>query len=250
MRNKTKLISLIVVMAIALAAWLGLDMGRLTSMLPQPPKPAATTSASDVEWSEATAPDYVVQTGAAEFSEQALAATPGTVENEVDMMRRPTDAYANITHQMMTEGSARERDDLPNPTGWPKNAEVDIELSDGSTYHGWLWNRSHLIAKSLGGPDTKDNLVAGTRTQNVGNNDGTGGMGLPETLAREWLANHQDGTILYEARPNYLEGDVIPRTVTVDMRTSDGSIDARYVVYNAAKGFGIDYTNSTWWETK
>jgi len=49
------------------------------------------------------------------------------------------------------------------------------EFPNGKIYNGYFYNRSHLIADSLGGRSYKYNVVTGTRQQNVGNN-GDGGM--------------------------------------------------------------------------
>jgi DNA-entry nuclease len=211
-------------------------------MQPQAPNPDQTT---ELVWDEATAPNYVTTTGPASLEEVTLSLEGGDYETHSDELGRPSMVSANVTPEMTEAGSRRKRDELPDPLGWPKNAEVDIQMADG-TYHGWLFNRSHLLAKSLGGPDTADNLVTGTRCQNVGNNDGSGGMGLPETTARDWLRNNPQGSLYYEVEPHYVGSEPIPRTVSVDLRTSDGSVDAHYVTYNCAKGFAIDYATGAW----
>ena len=88
----------------------------------------------------------------------------------------------------MASGSERERDDMLDPAGWDDNEKVSIELVGGRVYHGYLFNRSHLLAKSLGSTETLANLITATRTQNVGSNNaggtGMGGMAYTEQLAR------------------------------------------------------------------
>lgn len=211
---------------------------------PQASTPSQPT-ADELTWNETTAPNYVATTGAASLENSTLSLASGTYETHADELGRPSMVSANVTPEMATAGAKRKRSELPNPLGWPKNAEVDIQMADG-TYHGWLFNRSHLLAKSLGGPDTADNLVTGTRCQNVGNNDGSGGMGMPETAARNWLNRNPEGSLFYEVEPHYVGSELIPRTVSVDLKTSDGSVDAHYVTYNAAKGFTIDYATGSW----
>lgn len=197
-------------------------------------------------WDEETAPNYVAYLGTSEFE---LYPVPGKYEIETDASGRPARVLANVTYDMMKEGSERERDDLPNPVGWPKNKEVDIITPDGTTYHGWFWNRSHLLAKSLGGPDTKDNLVTGTRMQNVGANVHPGGMAYAEDKARRFLAQNQSETIIYQVQPVYYGDEKIPRTVIIDMLSSDGKIDEQLLIYNAQKGFDIDYETGTFTAT-
>ena len=233
-----------------------MNMPGLASMLSglgrqsEPVEYAATTDEyKDVTfvWNEASAPDYVRMVGTSQ-ADTSLA--PGEVRyGGLDSLGRTQAVKACVTKQMVDEGSAREREDMSGirPSGWPEdNAEVDISMPDGSTYHGWLFNRSHLLAKSLGGKDEAENLVTGTRTQNVGANDGKGGIAACETMVRDWLAQNPDGHVWYDVTPQYEGDSLVPLAVTVDMRTSDGSLDARYVTYNAAKGYEIDYSDGSW----
>lgn len=101
-----------------------------------------------------------------------------------------------------------------------------------------------MIAKSLGGKDELENLVNGTRMQNVGMNDSSnpGGMAYTETIARDWLDKNPDGTIQYVATPVYEGNEIMPRSVFVDIKTSDGSINQHVEVFNTAYGYTIDYS--------
>lgn len=194
-------------------------------------------------WSEAEAPEYYRVVGSAQIDVEL---GPGEARYApLDQRGRAGQAAACVSFEMMEAGRAREREDMSSlhPSGWGHNDEVDIELPTGDTYHGMFWNRSHLIAKSLGGTDEVENLVTGTRMQNVGSNSGkhAGGMAFCETQARDWLEEHPDGSLLYVATPVYEGDELVCRSVIVDMRTSDGSIDQRVEVFNAAKGYEIDY---------
>jgi DNA-entry nuclease len=80
--------------------------------------------------------------------------------------------------------------------------------------------------------------------QNVGSNRNggeSGGTGYCEGLARNWLDAHHDGTLLSSAVPVYLGSELVCRSVVVDLRSSDGTLDQRVEVYNAAAGHEIDY---------
>lgn len=202
----------------------------------------AAPAAGDGDWDEATAPNYYLAAGPAALP--AGMPAPGDVRiGAPDRLGRPTGATATVTAALMRAGSDRERDMPDTITGWPEhNPKVEIRFASGRVYHGYLFNKSHLLAKSLGGPDSPDNMVPGTRPQNVGDNDKTpGGMAYTETLARDWLKAHPDGAVSYSAVPKYTGDELVPRTVDVDIRTSDGSVDSHVIVYNAAKGYDIDY---------
>lgn len=167
----------------------------------------------------------------------------------LDLLGRARRAAGTVTADMMREGIARERGDLRDvePSGWGHNAECEIALPEGRSYHGYFWNRSHLVAKSLGGSDEACNLVCGTRTQNVGANDGEGGMAYVEGLARRWLERNPEGTVFYSATPAYEGRELVCRSVIVDVRSSDGALDVRFEVYNAALGHEIDYATGKFW---
>lgn len=204
-------------------------------------------------WSETAAPEYYLVIGASHIDQQL---EPGTVSyTPLDELHRAGRATACISYEMMEAGRARERQDISDlhPSGWGHNAEATITLSNGSTYHGMFWNRSHLIAKSLGGADELENLVTGTRMQNVGSNSrggSSGGMAYAEGLARSWLEAHPTGSLMYVATPVYEGNELVCRSVLVDLLSSDGSLDLRIEVFNAAKGFDIDYATGEFWETR
>ena len=162
----------------------------------------------------------------------------------LDELGRARRAAGTIDAATMEAGIARERGDLSavSPSGWGHNAETVIEAPNGNDYHGYFWNRSHLLAKSLGGSDEPENLICGTRMQNVGANDGEGGMAYAEGLARDWLDAHPEGTVFFSAIPAYEGDEPVCRSVIVDVRSSDGVLDFELEVYNAARGHEIDYT--------
>lgn len=208
--------------------------------------PATGTAPADGTWDENTAPNYYLVTGKADFTAAGTMPAAGQVRiGDPDSLNRPTGAYATVTYQLMQSGSDRDRDMPDTITGWPEhNPKAEITFASGRVYHGYLFNKSHLLAKSLGGPDEPDNMITGTRPQNVGDNDKTpGGMAYTETEAREWLKANPSGTIQYMAVPKYVGDELVPRTVDVDIKSSDGSIDEHVVTFNAAKGYDIDYQN-------
>ena len=101
-----------------------------------------------------------------------------------------------------------------------------------------------MIANSLGGNAKRENVITGTRTQNVGEIDG--GMRYTEKKAQQWLETHSDGGVLYyQVTPYYHKKELIPRYVIVSMKSSDGEIDEVVVVYNTANGYEINYNDGT-----
>jgi DNA-entry nuclease len=171
---------------------------------------------------------------------------------DLDGLSRATCAYGELTSTQRAAAKDRGRQDISvNPAGWGHNAKVEIPALDGvdgsTDYHGYMYNRSHMVGDSLGGDPTLNNLVTGTRGQNVGSAGNKGGMAHTEVIARDYL-DTRDGDacpLYYAATPNYEGSELLPRTVTVDIQSCDKSIDERVVVDNTANGHTIDYANGS-----
>lgn len=227
---------------LALVALLGGGAISQQPSAPSAPEVVSGRQVSYTEWDQERYPEYYRVAGDAvvEFELE-----PGEVVYEgLDELGRTRRAAARVTIDMAREGSDREREDMRDirPSGWGHNEEVDIVMPDGDTYHGAIFNRSHLLAKSLGGDDALYNVVMGTRTQNVGDNRGQdGGMAYTEALARDWLYDNPDGTVYYAATPIYEGDELVPRSVVVDVLSSDGTVDQEVEVFNAVAGYEVDY---------
>lgn len=178
----------------------------------------------------------------------------------VDTLKRPTAAYGYITTDMYIPGKERESINF-DPVGYGgnnKKVEISydvngdgvIEAGKGNPdkgYSGWFYNRSHMIADSLGGKAIRENMVTGTRMQNVGWNDGKGGMAYTETKARDYLKTPKakNCPLYYAVSNNYVGSELLPRTTTVNIQSCDKSIDEQVVVDNVAPGYTINYVTGS-----
>lgn len=198
------------------------------------------------QWSMDQYPDYYRVAGKAVIDSDVQ---PGNIEyTGLDSLGRTLRVNGNITYKMVEESKGwREKfdSDADKISGWGHNEKVAIDMANGKTYHGYMYNRSHLVADSLGGAAKRVNLVTGTRTQNVGSNNGKGGMAYAETKARDYLNAHHDGTLYYCAIPVYVGDELVPRSVYVEMKSDDGSIDESIEVFNTANGYTINYSDGT-----
>lgn len=206
---------------------------------------ASSSSLKAHKWSYAAAPDYYAVRGKAVVTDIAA----GDVDySGLDTLGRTQAVTAKVTYKMVSD-SAGWREDMPADadeiSGWGHNRKVTVSLSNDRTYSGYAFNRSHLLADSLGGHAVRENLVTGTRTQNVGNNDSKnpGGMAYTETLARDYLYKHRSGWVYYRATPVYKGSELVCRSVYVDIKSDDGSIDQRVEVFNAMAGYVVDYAS-------
>lgn len=115
-----------------------------------------------------------------------------------------------------------------------------------SGYRGYIYNKSHLLAWSLGGSMDSDNIVLGTRAQNVGtnNNNDPGGMAYAETKVRNFLYNHQDEVVFYKAIPEYVGNELVPRGVQVQAQSikDPKALTINVWTFNTQAGAAINYT--------
>lgn len=202
---------------------------------------AAAKTPSKYVWKEKVAPNYVVKIGKAKVSGKPK---KGVIKySKLDKYGRTRRVVGNITYGMVKKsaGWREEFAEGSNPSGWGKNRIVKIKLYNGKYYKGYLWNRSHLIADSLGGRAIRKNLITGTRMQNVGANNGKGGMAYTERKVVNYLYKHHKVSVYYSANPIYKAKEKVPRSVIVDIKSSDNKLNERVIVYNAAKGFKLNY---------
>lgn len=197
----------------------------------------------DTTWSEDRAPDYF------EILDPNDAHLDFTVEKGEfvyggwDELGRTLRVYGCPTHETW-ESSAGWRAPMPasadSISGWGNNKEVTLYNSDGTTTKSWFYNRSHLCGDSLGASTDKYNLITATRQQNAPQ-----GMRHTETLAEDYLKNHKDGYVYYSATPIYQGDELLARAVYVQIQSDDKSINEAVLVFNAAKGYSINYTDGT-----
>lgn len=195
-------------------------------------------------WSYDEAPLYYTVRGKANVTPSINAGEVKTAP--LDSLGRTQCVVAKVTYKMVAD-SAGWRESMPKEadeiSGWGRQYFVCVPLSNGKTYSGFSYNRSHLLADCLGGHAVRENLVTGTRTQNVGNNtqNEPGGMQYTEQMALEYLRSHQKGWVYYKATPVYEGDELICCSVYVDILSDDGSINEHVEVYNAMNGCVIDY---------
>lgn len=221
----------------------------LTALLSSGFSADAASAPSKYTWKEKTAPNYVVTVGKAKVSNKPK---KGKIRySKLDKYGRTRRAVGNITYKMVKDSAGWREDfaDGSDPSGWGDNKIVKIKLYTGKYYKGYFWNRSHLIADSLGGRAIRRNLITGTRMQNVGANDGLGGMAYTERKVVNYLYKHHKVSVYYSARPVYKGKELIPRSVIVDIKSSDKVLNERVIVYNAAKGYKVNYKKGSFKKT-
>ncbi len=201
-----------------------------------------------IEDGKFTFTNYYHTTRGANFKDEIPLAGE-VIYHGLDYLGRAKGVIANIDYNLIQKERQEDREDINvDPVGWGFSKKVEIKSisdSDELAYKGYFYNRSHLLADSLGGLPILENLVTGTRMQNVGEKN-IGGMAYPETMARNFFKEDTDVTMLYQVIPIYYKEELLPRYVVVDIKTSDGSIDEHIIIPNTANLFKIDYRTGEW----
>ena len=73
-----------------------------------------------------------------------------------------------------------------------------------------------------------------------------GGMQFTETLVRDYFEANKNGSVYYLVTPVYEENENIPRSVFVDIKSKDESIDMHVEIFNVMPDCEINYKNGTW----
>lgn len=254
-RFRTLIGTMVAVAGVAIAALCVASIGHAPTSVSTPSPAMPTPTPTPTPISGAPAGDYYTVVGAAK--RQYEPAQVGAVEYcPLDGLGRAVCAYGELTSSERQAAEKRGKQKITvDPAGWGHNRIVAIPATPGITgsqsYKGWFWNRSHLVADSLGGAASLQNLVTGTRPQNVGSTqvDGhySGGMAYAEAKARSYLDTHNGDLcpLYYSATPTYDGTALIPTVVTVDMRSCDRTLDERVEISNTANGWAVDYRTGT-----
>lgn len=134
----------------------------------------------------------------------------------------------------------------------PSGAKSNNAQIQTPNYKGYLYNKSHLLAWSLGGDMEAHNVILGTRAQNVGTNHTKkpGGMAAIEEPVRNAFYR-KDGKklrVFYQATPIYKDQEIVPRAVHVraySINDNGKTINLEINAINQQPGVVVDYTNGT-----
>ena len=204
------------------------------------------------DYDEAKFPNMYQVLGKAEIDESKF--STNYHYSELDSLGRSGQAYGLINYKAVMDSAGWRADFEPNsdPSGWNQsngrsnNKKITITLPNGKTYTSYsFYNRSHLIADSLGGRSYKNNLITGTRQQNVGSHMGEkGGMQYIEEKVKNYVKNTKNN-VYYEVTPVYNGDELLPRYVIVNAKSEDGVINEKVKVFNNASGYEINYSDGS-----
>lgn len=185
-----------------------------------------------------------------------------TLYNNLDYLGRTQAVTSFVRYRDVVKHSSRVMERPP----FPSATHVSGEYADGqynseqqrwfgsqsnnrlvqlANYHGYLYNKSHLLAWSLGGTMATNNVVLGTRAQNVGTNNQSdpGGMAYSETRVRNFLKTHPQEVIFYQAIPVYAGTELVPRGVHVLAQSvhDPQALQINVWTFNTQPGVKISY---------
>jgi len=207
---------------------------------------ADTQNLADVKFDVAQYPEYFMPVNAnqpvfvgqfkatVQQAQRTREISPQVNYSGLDSLGRTQSVSAIVTYKMMAAHSSA----VTKRPAFPSTTKVAGEFADGTYnpvthqwhgnvrnnkimqlpgYRGYIYNKSHLLAWSLGGDMQTHNVVLGTRAQNVGSNQqkDPGGMAYSETVTRDYLKAHPDDAVAYQAIPMYRGNELVPRGVQV-----------------------------------
>lgn len=197
----------------------------------------------DKKWEE-----YTVSKEGLPVQATALVTYDGILAHSSKTMKRPSfKSDVHVAGEYEDGKYDKKKDTWYSPSHMKSNNK-QVQLNG---YRGYLYNKSHLIAWSLGGDMETHNVILGTRAQNVGTNysKAPGGMSEIETLVRDKVFQNKDLKVFYQALPVYKASEIIPRGVYVraySINDNGKSINKAIYTLNTQDGVTIDYNNGTW----
>lgn len=211
---------------------------------------------ANLKWDESKYPAYYVELNAKNLnqSDQNMIkdlknrkATDAFKYDGLDQLGRSGNAYGLVTYDSVYNHSSHvvKRPSFnsdADPSGWQ---EHNPKIQTGN-YRGYLYNRSHSIAWSLGGNMERENLTTGTRAQNVGTRDHSGGMKYLEDKIRNAVYDNKDLQVYYVVKPVYNNDELLPRgseVIAYSINDNGQTFNERVFVFNSQNGVDINYQN-------
>lgn len=164
------------------------------------------------------------------FTEAEITSAESATFTPLDKWKRPGVATAVVGTNTMPDRKRMDIDSI-TPAGW-KQAKYN-----GIDNGGWLYNRCHLIAWSLAGNDSRENLITGTRYFNVK------GMLPYEIKVLEYLDTHPENHVLYRATPVYKDRELVARSLILEAYSLEdsGVLSFCVCIHNVQPGIHINY---------
>ena len=179
-------------------------------------------------------PVYVLNGNVPQFTTEQKKETESYKEySDLDTYKRCGPGITNIGPDTLAAVGDKKGIGNIHPTGWQTgNVKYDgIMASD-------LYNRCHLVAHSLGGADTRWNLVTGTRYLNEA-------MIPYEEQVADYIRK-TDNHVLYRATPVYVGANAVASGVQLEAYSIEDKgkgISFNVYLYNVQPGVNIDYAN-------
>lgn len=175
----------------------------------------------------------------------ALVTSDSVYQHSSKVQERPSFAYnVHVAGEYKDGNFNREKQTWE---GTQSNNKI-LQLSG---YRGYIYNKSHSLAWSLGGDMETHNLTLGTRSQNVGTNKDPngGGMGYAEVQVRNAIYDNPKTKVFYQVTPVYKGKELVPRGSHVraySVNDNGNTININVWVSNTEKGYKINYSDGTY----
>lgn len=146
-----------------------------------------------------------------------------------------------VVGPMTLEEASQDSIQSIKPAGWKQNSYERISGSHSAE----LYNRSHLLARSMGGENLEENLVTGTAYLNQ-----TGMKELEEKVLR--YIKNTNNNVLYRVTPVYKRDNKVCSGIQLEafsLEDSGEGICFNRYFYNVQPGIKINYATGDSWQS-
>ena len=195
-------------------------------------------------------PFYVINGNIPEFSSVDIdrAKSNTYLYSGLDNYGRAGTVMAVVGPNTLEEASDKSISNI-NPTGWRQNKYDGISGYQSAE----LFNRSHLLARSMGGANEDYNLVTGTNYMNqyVDKKNEEGGMRYFEEEKILEYVNRTGNRVLYRVTPRFKGDNLVCSGVQLEAYSLDDSgqgVCFNVYCYNVQPGIKINYATGDNWK--
>ena len=160
-------------------------------------------------------------------------------DSKKDKYERPGMVLAVVGPNTLDDAPDRD-DNLDDPKGWKQNMYEGISGSQKAA----LYNRSHILARVLGGANSEDNIITGTTYMNQ-----TGMTTFEDKVL--YYVKRTGNHVLYRVTPIYKGGNLVCTGVQMEaysLEDSGQGVSFNVFCYNVQPGIGINYATGENWK--
>lgn len=167
--------------------------------------------------------------------------------SELDVFNRSGTAFGLLNRSLLPENERSEDLSVIKPSGFMQvNVKEKYNVSfmnEGKEYY-YLYQRCHLIAYSLGGPEVDErDIFTGTFSTNMS-------MQTYEKAVSSFLYRYPNDNVLYRVTPVYKNNNLLCSGVLMEGYSKNHNLSFCVYIFNNEENFRLNYSNGASFYTK